>query len=256
MRIRGIFLAIIATSLLFAAGPSHAQSSDQLADVKTLVRYFDIVAFGNEFTGQRFARVRKWVDPIRIGLQGKYPEYFELFVLQQILDLQQLTNHRIELYYSPILARKKLLPRDFDQKKTNVILFYLPRDKISGAVTKYFDNDPAQVAAIVKSSTCFAKIFKRGDEIRNAIAVFPAEHSKDFMRACVVEELTQILGLPNDSAIVEASIFNDHSQYFELTKNDRMLVQVLYDPRITFAMPRQQALRLARTITLERGALE
>ena len=76
------------------------------------------------------------------------------------------------------------------------------------------------------------------------------------MRACVVEELTQILGLPNDSATVEASIFNDHSQYFELTKNDRMLVQVLYHPRITFAMPRQQALRLARTITLERGALE
>jgi hypothetical protein len=24
------------------------------------------------------------VDPIRIGLQGKFPEYFELFVLQQI----------------------------------------------------------------------------------------------------------------------------------------------------------------------------
>ena len=220
------------------------------------MRYFDIIAFGNEFTGKRFARVRKWVDPIRIGLQGKYPEYFELFVLQQILDLQQLTNHRIELYYSPILERKNLLPRDFDQKKTNVILFYLPRDKISGAVTKYYDNDPAQVAAIVKSSTCFAKFFTRRDEIRAAIAVFPSEHSKDFMRACVVEELTQILGLPNDSAIVEASIFNDHSQYFELTKNDRMLVQVLYDPRITFAMPRQQALRLARTITLERGALE
>jgi hypothetical protein len=76
------------------------------------------------------------------------------------------------------------------------------------------------------------------------------------MRACVIEELTQILGLPNDSAIVEASIFNDHSQYFELTKNDRMLVQVRYDPRIIFAMPRQQALRLAHTITLERGALE
>jgi hypothetical protein len=220
------------------------------------VRYFDIIAFGNEFTGKRFTRVRKWVDPIRIGLQGKYPEYFELFVLQQILDLQQLTNHRIELYYSPILQRKKLLPPDFDQKKTNVILFYLPRDKISDAVTKYFDNDPAQVSAIVKSSTCFAKFFTRRDEIRAAIAVFPAEHSKAFMRACVVEELTQILGLPNDSVIVEASIFNDRSQYFELTMNDRMLVQVLYDPRITFAMPRQQALRLARTITLERGAFE
>ena len=62
------------------------------------------------------------------------------------------------------------------------------------------------------------------------------------------------MGLPNDSAIVEASIFNDRSQYFELTANDRMLLRALYDPRITFAMPRERALQLVRTITLQLGA--
>jgi hypothetical protein len=29
------------------------------------------------------------------------------------------------------------------------------------------------------------------------------------MRACVVEELTRVLGLPNDSDAVKPSIFND-----------------------------------------------
>ena len=251
---RRLPLGIFAASLLLAATNVDAQDSKRLADVDTLVRYFDIIAFGNEFTGKRFARIRKWVAPIRIGLQGKYPAYFETFVLQQIEDLQRLTNHPIELYYSPTLQREKRLPPRFDRKKTNVILFYLPRDKISGAVARYFDNDPAQVVAIVKSSTCFAKFFTRRDEIRAAIAVFPDHHPKNFMRACVVEELTQIMGLPNDSAIVETSIFNDRSQYFELTANDRMLLRALYDPRITFAMPRERALQLVRTITLQLGA--
>ena len=240
--------------MLLADADGRAQDPNKLADIGTLVRYFDIIAFGNEFTGKRFARVRKWVEPIRIGLQGEYPGYFEAFVRQQIEDLQRLTNHPIKLYYSPTLQRERRLPPGFDRKKTNVILFYLPRDKIAGAIARYFDNDAAQVAAIVKSSTCFAKFFTRRDEIRAAIAVFPSHHPKNFMRACVVEELTQIMGLPNDSTIVEASIFNDRSQFFELTANDRMLLRVLYDPRITYAMPRQNALRLARTITMELGA--
>ncbi len=237
-----------------AAASGQAQDANRLADAGTLVRYFDIIAFGNEFTGKRFTRVRKWVEPLRIGLQGEYPAYFEAFVVQQIKDLQRLTNHPIQLYCSPTLQREKRLPLGFDRKKTNVILFYLLRDKISGAVARYFDNDPAQVAAIVKSSTCFAKFFTRRDEIRAAIAVFPDHHPKNYMRTCVVEELTQIMGLPNDSAVVEASIFNDRSQYFELTANDRVLLSVLYDPRITYAMPRQRALQLARTITIELGA--
>ena len=240
--------------MLVAAVGGRAQDANRLSDVSTLMRDFDIIAFGNEFTGQRFPRVRKWAEPMRIGLQGDYPEYFETFVLQQIQDLQRLTDHPIELYYSPTLQREKRLPAGFDRKKTNVILFYLPRDKISGAIARYFDNDPAQVAAMVKSSTCFAKFFTRRDEIRAAIAVFPDHHPKRIMRACVVEELTQIMGLPNDSVIVEASIFNDRSQFLELTANDRMLLRVLYDPRITYAMPRQRALQLVRTITIELGA--
>jgi hypothetical protein len=105
-------------SLLFAAGTSHVQKSNQLAYIQTLVRYFDIIVFNNEFTGKRFARVRKWAEPIRIGLQGDYPAYFESFVLQQIQDLLELTNHPIKLYYSPTLQRKKGLPSGFDQNIT------------------------------------------------------------------------------------------------------------------------------------------
>ena len=78
--------------------------------------------------------------------------------------------------------------------------------------------------------------------------MFPSHHPKDYMRACVVEELTQVLGLPNDSDAVKPSIFNDQSRYFELTDHDRRMLKVLYDPRITPGMPRNEALRQGRLI--------
>ena len=64
---------------------------------------------------------------------------------------------------------------------------------------------------MIKVSTCFAKFGTKNNEIKWAIAVFPDHRPKDHMRACVVEELTQVLGLPNDSAQVAPSIFNDKS---------------------------------------------
>ncbi|PPR70354.1 MAG: hypothetical protein CFH02_00106 [Alphaproteobacteria bacterium MarineAlpha3_Bin1] len=83
---------------------------------------------------------------------------------------------------------------------------------------------------MIEVSTCFAKFGTKKNEIRWAIAVFPSHHPKDYMRACVVEEMTQVLGLPNDSNAVKPSIFNDLSHYFELTPHDRLMVKMLYDP--------------------------
>ena len=98
---------------------------------------------------------------------------------------------------------------------------------------------------MIEVSTCFAKFGTKKNEIRWAISVFPSHHPKDYMRACVVEEMTQVLGLPNDSNAVKPSIFNDQSHYFELTPHDRLMVKILYDPRITVGMPRGQAIRSA-----------
>ena len=72
--------------------------------------------------------------------------------------------------------------------------------------------------------------------------VFPALHPFSFFRSCAVEEITQILGLPNDSNAVKPSIFNDSSQYFELTEHDRWLLRALYQKDITPGMSRNETL--------------
>lgn len=229
--------------------PGHAE--EPLTNSKIL-RDFDIIAFGNEYTHKRYKNVRKWKKPIRIGIQGsKYPVYFENFVRDHIRDLWELTGHPIELYYSLNKQKAGTLAKDFSPNKANFLLFYLPAKDIYKAVGKYFGNDPKQVQFMVDNSTCFAKFFTKNNEITAAIAVFPDHRPKDHMRACVVEELTQVLGLANDSDSVNPSIFNDHSPYFELTDHDKWMLRMFYDPRITVGMAREEAIILGKTILAE-----
>jgi len=241
-----IFFAVILLTG-FVPGVHAAELTNE-----KILQDFNIIAFGNEYTLKRYDNVRKWRGPIRIGIQGeKYPAYFEAFVKQHIRDLWNLTGHPIELYYSHNMQKKGELARDFNAAKVNFILYYLPIAEIPGAVAKYFDNDPAKVRKMIEVSTCFAKFFTRKNEITAAIAVFPDVRPRDQMRACVVEELTQVLGLANDSSDVNPSIFNDTSPYFELTDHDRWMLKMFYDPRITAGMPRDQALAIGRQILNE-----
>lgn len=221
--------------------------SSQLSD-KEILRNFEIIAFGNEYTSEKFSRVRKWAAPIRMGIKGKYPDHFERNVRRQAKDLQEITGHPIELYYSHGMQKKGLLAKDFDKKKVNVILYYLPKKAIPKALLQYFNNDRAEVDRMIRNSTCFAKYFRRKNEIRAAVVVFPSHLPEDISRACVVEELTQIMGLPNDSDLVKPSIFSDTSLYRELTGQDKILLKILYDPRISFNMRRDKALEKAMVI--------
>lgn len=67
---------------------------------------------------------------------------------------------------------------------------------------------------------------------------------------CLLEELTQVLGLPNDTKEDFPTSFKDRNRIWDLTKYDKMMLQALYDPRITPGMPKRDALAIARGIFL------
>ncbi|MBF0107969.1 MAG: DUF2927 domain-containing protein [Magnetococcales bacterium] len=220
-------------------------------ELEDLLVHFDRVAFGNEYTGERFPRVRKWKNPLRIGIQGDAPDFLDAEIRQHVGELHRLTRHPIDLVYSAGMRRAGMVAPGFNTRDLNVIVYFVPREKIEPSIRHYFDNDSSQVARMMATATCFAKFFKKKDEIRAAIVVIPANLSREVIRACVVEELTQIMGLPNDSDHIDQSVFNDKSRFNELTRYDRMLVRLLYDERLASGTPRPEALALAR-ITLGR----
>lgn len=215
-----------------------------------VARNFDIIAFGNEYTHKRYDAVRKWQRPLRVGINGKSPAWFDDMVVQFLDELIAITGHPMGLVYTYTLASQKRLPSGFDPKSVNVFLMFMPINEMAKHLPDAQFPDKAQIMALLNSgkATCFAKLFKKGDEIRSAVVLFPSHYDERTLRACIVEELTQILGLPNDSDQVQQSIFVDKGKYNELTPQDRLLLRILYDPNIKIGMPRQQAVRTALEI--------
>jgi hypothetical protein len=61
-----------------------------------------------------------------------------------------------------------------------------------------------------------------------------------------VEELTQVLGLANDSDAVFPSIFNDHTHNDFLTGLDFVLLKLMYHPALHSGMTEQEVRKVVR----------
>ena len=87
-----------------------------------------------------------------------------------------------------------------------------------------------------------------GSTYARAVAVIPSEHP-DLMRlACIHEELAQALGLPNDSNAARPSIFNDDQEYALLTRQDELMLRILYDPALRPGMTEAEAWPIVQTL--------
>ncbi|MGE4219240.1 MAG: DUF2927 domain-containing protein [Alphaproteobacteria bacterium] len=237
---------------LLATLPALALAAPAQADpipYERIVRNFDVLAFRGEYSGRQYEVLRKWKDPLRLAIMSKtYPESLESDVQELVALLSRTTGHPVELYYSERMRAAKRLPADFDQKLVNVYLYYEAPDDLPKILSPFFNNDPSQVVPYLSQATCFAKLFTKGAEIRRAMIAFPSSRPREHMRACVVEEISQILGLANDDATMSESIFNDTNPINELTAHDRLQLRVLYDRRLLVGMPRQEVLRTIPTI--------
>ena len=66
--------------------------------------------------------------------------------------------------------------------------------------------------------------------------------------ACIVEEITQVLGLPNDSDKAYPSIFNDHTPEDLLSPLDVVLLKLLYEQELKVGMTEREAKPIVRKI--------
>jgi hypothetical protein len=64
----------------------------------------------------------------------------------------------------------------------------------------------------------------------------------------VVEEVTQVMGLPNDSEKAYPSIFNDKTPDDLLSPLDVILLKLLYEPELKTGMSEQQVRPIVKTI--------
>ena len=142
-----------------------------------------------------------------------------------------------------------------DAKKTrwspNFTINFVPPLQLANQ--RLADVDSAILKRLAGQGGCYFITWpnKAGDQLRKAVIVVNKARTAEKINHCVLEEMTQSLGLPNDADPPWPSIFANTGTLADLSPIDRVMVRTLYDPRLPPGMPRADALKIVRRAIAE-----
>jgi len=213
-------------------------------NIAFIAQSFQEVALGSEF-GRPDNRIRKWVKPLNIYIQHNSGNKA---LLNELVDAH--TAH-----LSHISGLK--IQRVNSINKANVKLFFTRQSKLNKLITRHSGT---AVALVNVTNTCFYNIeLNKVAQVAKAQIYIPVDfaYNEGKLVSCIVEELTQILGLPRDSEKVFPSIFNDKSTDDLLTGLDETLIRILYSSKIKAGMNKRSLANVLKPVirTLNRKGL-
>ena len=229
-------------------------------DAEALARSFVSIALYDEYSegpggrlvqGARSSRLRRWDQPVRLGLTfgGGVPDDVrkrDREAISQYADrLARVTGHAVELT-DAASANFHILVLGEDERRAAGPLIRSLVPRVSAGSVAAATNLPTDIY-------CLALAFSEPSSYTytSALAVVRAEHPDLTRLSCYHEEIAQGLGLANDSPTARPSIFNDDEEFALLTTHDELLLRILYDRRLRPGMTPEQAAPVARTIASE-----
>ncbi len=240
--VRERLYALVVLGLFWACPPVHADETPKALpprpSVEKLVRFFDTVVFEAEIDKNlEQTVVAKWQGPIRIAVQGQASAVHREFLANHVGFLREMTGLTIDI----------LAPGASGQ---NMTIVFVPR---AGMAKVHIPNvKQSLIDRLAAPGGCFFLSFKKPESrIVAAVIVVNTQRKERDINHCLLEEITQSLGLPNDTDMVRPSLFSDHDQLLAPSWADLILIKTLYDPRMIPGMSRAEALKLARVIIEE-----
>jgi hypothetical protein len=210
---------------------------------ETLVREFDIIAFNMEhgpgFSGPRAKpALSRWEDQIKILLEGPRVHEIAPLVRTQAQFLQEITGLKI------IVVQNKA--------DANMYITYLYKNELR-ANRNLTDLGELQVMEVLAGhGTCWTAATRKENIYIHASLVLIAD-SDTSIRTCIIEEMSQAMGLTHDSDELRDTLFSDRSEREDLSPNDVLLLRLLYHPRLKPGMSREKTLEIVRDIVRRRA---
>jgi len=198
--------------------------------------FFEI-AYKNEYQ-QKPSKLRRWNKDIKYKVDYfKLPAPFSMaenMIDEQFKDLSDITSLSIAK----------------SDQAVNFKIILTKRVYYDEAIKKYIRS---KVKNLATESNCVLLIKHRKYSLTEATVVIPVDHVVKYglLPACVVEELTQAMGLPNDSDWVKPSVANDKSVLDLLTGLDYLMLKILYDKRLAIGMSVDQSSLIVDEILLD-----
>lgn len=180
--------------------------------------------------------VRKWMKPIHVWVLHKVGnrDLHQSLLEMHLAHLAKLTQRSMTL-----------VEREAD---ADIKVVFSQQDDFAQDIRQYLGADASRH---IYATVCMANIEVNAKfEITKAAVVIPVDQASMHRKlvSCIVEELTQVMGLPNDSEKVYPSIFNDQSTDDLLTGLDGLLIRLLYHPSLKPGMSATKALPIIHKI--------
>lgn len=213
-----------------------------LAENFIRVALFDEYARTNNGPVQRMttSRLRKWAGPVRVGLR---------FGASVTPDRRATDTARVASFLQR-LSRITGHPIGLDDRAPNFTIQIVSEDErralgpqIRSALPGLSAGEVAAITDMPRSTYClvYAVSGPDGATYTRAFAVIRAEHPDLLRLSCIHEEIAQGLGLANDSPTARPSIFNDDEEFALLTRQDELMLRMLYSPALRPGMTEAEA---------------
>lgn len=209
------------------AKPSHANDYLKWQSPEYILQAFQEIALKNEYK-QPEGKVLKWQAPIHYQF-----EYYSLSKNNQVETLFDIHFKQLSSITNHPVKRTSQNPN---------LTIHLTTDALYDQVIN--QQTPSMVSDLATQSHCMGSFqTNHRHEIIKATIVLPVDHvfSRGLLVACIVEESTQIMGLPNDSDWVYPSIANDVSKIELLSGLDYILLKILYHPSLQAGLTKTQS---------------
>ena len=248
VRSRVCILGVLFAALSSAgAGVSADETRPSVAE---LVGFFEQVVFESEYKGavQGSKVVKKWTGPIRLTVSAMAGKVLPKPGGGRELKLEKIRPKEphvkaIRRHLTALVRLTGIKTEDSKKvgKPLNLIIRFVPRLAMA-APFLVKGADPALLRRLAENAPCYFLTAAKDGAIVWGTIIVNIEMSERQVSNCLLEELTQALGLPNDSDLVKPSIFNHLSELPALTRNDKILIRTLYDKRLTAGTPRAEAM--------------
>lgn len=228
----------VAALLTAAAGCSHPADFDPPAP-DGLAERFELIAFHEEFSGSEISLHRWDRDSIRITPLGETGDVYRPAIATVTDELSELTGRRIRLVSSR------------QQGEIGILI------DTSESIRRHLQAVPTfrPHAGIMARATCAALFFPESPQtpetIVGAVITINQAFGEELILGCIAQEITQVLGLPNDIDDPDGTVFSSRSTRTTLSESDRNIVRILYDPRLRPGMTRAEAMPIVRRIAAE-----
>lgn len=204
-----VLMGALAVFSPFVSAPALAITDAEIIDG------FKKTVFGSEYARRQTAYVRKFVGPVRFYVRSRVGRAPVAQVHRFISSLDGLIDN----------LRPQLMP---SVRYANFTVHLVSRAQYKDTVRRIVFRNPR---APVRGRCMVRSLFTKNG-ITRSDAVVVVDEGEGLFKRCMHEEILQGLGPLNDDRSLSDSMFNDTSRHTEFRRFDRLILNVLYDPRI------------------------